>query len=424
MKSHPTSLILLAAALALGATARSAERTVAELEKELALAKAKIAVLEAEADLAAKKATLTTLQGNKADAPKPSKPVGAKDDKTSGGPERVKKPSSDVTTETEDLRKKFLPSSFEWREVRKTGTDLLTHAGTRVIAPYAIDKDTRELKTDATRLGGYLEVVYSNTWAWQPDGAASSIAWGARGAQGKPCEKSQWQNSWKDKKLLSDSDAVWVSPHRWFCDPDDTTDYTARVSLEFGKGAERTASTITGSGDFNGEIAFNGHFLQGYATNTLFTLGLGGSAGASTDREARRVHPRYFAGLVGKLGRVIDVDGKGKKRLALAHLGLGYAQVDTVRFDPGDATKTHVIFDGPVPRYRRSRGPAMELELLYPIADANYAYLGGRVYDRTDPGQWSLTLGYSFNFVEFLGSFQSKSNPAEPAAAKDTPAKK
>lgn len=414
MKTRCSALIVVATACVLAASpVRAAEKTVAELEKELALAKAEIALYKAEADLAEKKAAWKKLKGEKADDPT-AKPAGdtSKETPTPKPPE-----TPTVLTTTEELREKYLPSSFEWRKVEKSGTDLLTHAGTRIIAPYTIDTTTRELKNDSTRLGGYLEIVYSNTWAWQPDGAASSIAYGVD-LDPRPPGGSQWKESWKNHKLLSDSDAVFVSPRRWFTDPDDTTDYSARLSLEFANGGSATASTVTGSGNFSGEVAADAHLFQGYATNTLFTLGLGGSVGASTDREARRVHPRYFYGVVGKLSRVISVDDKGKKRLALAHLGIGYAHVDNVQFDPADATKTHVLFDGTVPSYRRSKGPALEFELFYPISDANYAYLGARVYDRTDPGQWSLTIGYSFNLVDFLGSFKSKSNPAEPAAAK------
>jgi len=418
MKTPPCALIALPVALALAALpTRGAEKTVAELEKELAVAKAELAVLKAETDLAAKKAALKSLQdGAGATGAGPATESGPEE----APPKKAGPAAPPVTATTEDLQK-YLPASFTWRQVEKSGTDLLWHAGTRVVAPYTIDPATKELKTDGTRLGGYLELLYSNTWAWQPDGAAASIAYGADPALPGG---SQWNGSWKNTKLLSDSDAVLVTPGQWFTDPDDTVDYTARVSLEFANGAERSAATVTGSGNFSGEVAVGAHFLQGYAKNTLFTLGVGGAVGATTDREARRVHPRYFAGLVGKLSRVVDVDGKGKKRLALAHLGLGYAQVDNVQFDPADATKTHLLFDGPVPRYRHSRGPALELELFYPLSDANYAYLGARVYDRTDPGQWSLTLGYSFDLVQFLGGFQSKSNAAEPTTAKGAEAKK
>lgn len=416
MKTCPSLFIALAATLALATSpTRGAEKTVADLEKELSLAKAENAVLKAEADLAQKKATLQKLQGGKPDDAE--NPAGENRPATDGPKDTRQR----VTALTEDLRE-LLPTSFEWREVKKTGTDLLTHTGTRVIAPYTIDKTTKELKTDGTRLGGYLELFYSNTWAWQPDGAASSIAYGAKNISDPKKERaSQWATNWEPgattKKLKSDSSAAWVCPVRWFEDPDDTIDYTTRLSLEFANGSKNSASTVTGSGDFSGEIGFDAHLLQGYATNTLFTLGLGGSVGASTDREARRVHPRYFAGVVGKFGRVITKDD-GKKRLALAHLGLGRAWFDNVQLDPDDATRTHVLFDGAVPRYRQHRSMALEFELFYPVLDANYAYLGARLYNHADPGQWSVTVGYSLDLAEFFSSFKSKSNTAEPADAK------
>ncbi|MBI2512036.1 MAG: hypothetical protein HYV96_08655 [Opitutae bacterium] len=417
MKTRPFTFIALALMLALAAPpTRGAEKTAAELEKELALAKAENAVLKAEADLAKKKAALQQLQGGK--------PAEPEDKPGEVGEKAVEPKPKKVTAVTEDLRA-HLPTSFEWREVKKTGTDLLTHAGTRVIAPYTIDKATKELKTDGTRLGGYLELFYSNTWAWQPDGAASSIAYGVDPTL---YGGSQWNDAWNPKQsrcerqLLSDSDAVWVSPIRWFEDPDDTIDYTTRLSLEFANGAKNSASTVTGSGDFSGEVGLDAHILQGYATNTLFTLGLGGSIGASTDREARRVHPRYFAGIVGKFGRVITKDD-GKKRLALAHLGLGQAWFDNVQLDPDDPTRSHVLFDGVVPSYRQNKSMALEFELFYPVLDANYAYLGARLYNHTDPGQWSVTVGYSLDLAEFFSSFKSKSNAAEPATANKAPEK-
>jgi hypothetical protein len=394
---------------------RSAEKTVAELQTQLAVAEAKIAVLEAQAALAQKQAALAALQPGDAANPTTPPKTGPKESPAPQAnppaPPPKTPPAPIHTTVTEDLRK-LLPNSFSWWwDVDKFGTDLLVHAGTRVLAPYTIDKSTGELKSDGTRLGGYLEVLYSNTWAWQPDGAASSIAYGANE---ELYGGSQWNPSWKNKKshgnqLLSDSDTTWISPLRWKDDADDTIDYTTRFSFEFANGADRSASTITGSGDFSGEVAFDAHFLQGYATNTLFTLGLGGSIGASTDREARRVHPRYFGGLVGKLSRVIHKDGK--KRLALAHFGLGYARIDNVRFT--DDAKTHVKLDGPVPRYEAIDGATLEFELFYPVLDANYAYVGARLLDRADPGQWSITLGYSFDPFELFKGFQSSSNPSE-----------
>jgi hypothetical protein len=409
MKKPYTTLLLITG---LALVARAAEPTIESLQKDLNLTKAQLKVAQAEIAetkakqaLAAAKAALKKIDPTVKDDPDAEvTPDGTEEPATvTPKPNEPRTNSPAPGTRTQEAVAK-LPA-FSWRQVDKKGTDLFTHTGTRMIAPYKIDTTTRKLTTDGGRLGGFLELVYSNTWAWQPDSVAASLATG-----------EQWKGDWTDNKLNGDSAGSWVNPFR--SDWDRTADFSARMSFEFANGGTASVGTVTGSGDFGAEVAGNKHILQGYGDNSVWSLGVGGSVGGVTDRNARQVHPRFFGGLVANIGRVIEVDSDKTKRMALLHLGLGFARIDNVVFDPTDPTKGTILFDGAAPLYRRKTGPAAEAELFFPVSKAAYATVGARFYGQMDPSPWSLSLGMTVDLVGAIKGIVPSSNTSEAAAAK------
>lgn len=376
-------------------SAQAAELTLEEAKKEIELTKAKLAVAEAKLDLAAKQTALDKLQGKSPG--RAAEP--AQDETTASAP--PKPDPKPITAEQAKINK--LPA-FSWAEVNKEGSDLFFHAGTRVVAPYTIDQTTKKLSTEGGDLGGFLELVYTNTWAWKPANIQSSLA------------GDQWAKRWQGDLLKSKGASIFLNPFK--ADWDQSSDFSARLSFEYGNEETASVGTVTGSGDFGAEVAGNKHFFQGYTHDSAWSVGLGGAIGAVTDRKTRSIHPRFFGGLVANISRVIESDEGKTKRLALLRLGFGYARIDNLKLDPTDPTGETVLFKGSLPVYERKTGPAAEAELFYPVGKAAYVTVGARLYGEMDPSPWSLSLGYTIDPIEALKGFIPEKNTSEPAAEK------
>lgn len=369
-------IILLLSAGLVPALSAAGEPSVDELKKELTRTKAELAVLKAEADLAKKRKELQDL----VDGRDPEEPV-------SGEPAACGTQAAPKQTKPVPLMKKLKAAT--------DGPNVFFHTGVRVLTPYKLDYGTHKLSSDSTTTGGFLEIVASNIWTWQPGYIQQSWEGHNRAYQAKHgvgLEEYDWQ-----PLFTKNLDEGW--------------DYHARLSFDFGADKEASAATITGSGDVGAEVAVTKHLARGWTPGGAWSVGPGISIGMVTDRQARQVHPSLFAGVNTSASFLI---GEKEDRFALLRLGFGWARVDGIEYD--DPMQDTIRFDGNVPLYNAAWRPAAEAELWWPMGESGQLTAGARIYghprhsaSRLD--QWTLYLGARLDIPSALGAL----NPAKKA---------
>lgn len=385
----PQSLLLLFMLPVLPA-AFPAEKTAKELQAELDLTKAKLAVADAKLALADAETALKNLT--------PDAPGGA----VAGGSKRGTQPPAGSgsaggkrdnpgdTTPAPDPAKTYPPGA-------SGGPAMFFNTGVRVLNPFKIDPATHKISSSSPQTGGFLEIVASNIWAWQPEyifQSRNQAVKGRKASLAKVAKAPLTEDQLASESALLDYD--WQSLTSM--DLDEGWDYQARVSFEFGPDAQPSAATVTGSGDIGAQFSFNKHVSRGWTPNGAWSVGVGGSIGAVTDRASRRVHRDIMAGVTSTSSFSVG----DSKRLALLRIGFGYANIDNVRYE--DADKDLIKFEGTVPQFESHWRPATEAEVWWPMGDAAYLTLGARIYGHGKPDQWTLYLGTTIDIPQAIAS--------------------
>lgn len=328
-----------------------------------------------------------------------------------GSPSPVATTRSEEPTPKEDEEEKPDPTgqgsgtktASVWPRKAKAGDNVFFHSGVRVLTPYTIDATTKKISSSSTQTGGFMEVVASNLWTWQPEYMAQS-----RDAFERDPLSARQRNEHADTSVLPDY--AWQSLMHWD-NYDEGWDYLGRLSFEFGADQELTAATITGSGDVSAELAFTKNLARGWTPNGAWSVGPGASIGAVTDRAARIVHQSLYTGVNTAASFMVG----DKNRLALLRIGFGWAKVDGVRYDETATDPDVIVFNGSVPDYENKWRPAAEAELWWPLADAGHVTAGARIYGDNKPDQWTLYLGVTLAIDKALAAL----NPTKTEKPKE-----
>lgn len=288
------------------------------------------------------------------------------------------------------------------------------HTGLRTLAPFTVNKAS-VVDTSTTATVGFLEFVYSDHWAWRPERRMLAEERRAK-AEGDQSLKESLLLS-RERKAKFFGSAISDGRNGW--------DFAGRISFNFGSGDEPGASSITGSGDFATEVMLAKHIFRGWTKTNAYSVSLGGSVAATTDRASLRVHPRYLYGPSYAVSFDDPLSATGTTpRRGLFTLQLGAAYVDgathMTRLDKEaeklrnpslDPTALIVRTVAPgVPRYSLKRGSGIEAELFYPFGKQALVTFGAKAYrlEDSDLAPWSLYIGISTPLSKAAAGFFPK----------------
>ena len=317
-------------------------------------------------------------------------------------------------TDTRTAAEKYLRSLFDDAMAEQqpiTDYPSFFHTGLRMHAPFTVTP-AGAIDSGQTKTGGFLEFVHTNIWAWRPARVCETKT-DVLNALGYPVAKP-----WKDETLWARHQGekkVRPNPCPQYFDPWALLDFSngwdasSRLSFEFGASDTASASTITGSGDFDAEVNVDKQIFRGWTPDTAYSIDFGGSIGAVTDRSSLRVHPRY---LVGPSMMVAFEDplreGQSTQRRGLFNVHVGRAVIDSVRFIDREKNLIETVSPG-VPRYVKRYTNAIEMELYYPLGLQSFVTAGARVYSgSTELSPWTLYVGITTPFTKVAESLFPK----------------
>lgn len=312
----------------------------------------------------------------------------------------VKEAMREVLSEKEELKANF------------RNYQAFFHLGMNLLNPYTITsaaEGTSRKKIDPssdTEIGGFLEFVYTNRWAWNEERIANDrlrrrgaqITYGALMASGSEDErKALRMRSEETRSIFAGEGSVLAQ-----------VDIQARLGYNFANDSELTANTLVGSSDINAELDVAVPFVAGDFVTGAFTVGPEISYGATTAKNAMDVHHRWFAGIGYSTAFESLYEADGRRRILL-HARMGYASVENVRFLNADTREILTINDG-TPRYFRERALAFEAEIFFPVRSHSFLTLGARIYGvpSTGPNPWNIYLGITTPLSELVDGLLPK----------------
>ena len=277
-------------------------------------------------------------------------------------------------------------------------TDGLTRffqAGFRKINPYSIeidpnDPDKRLLGDGNNESTAFIEFVYANHWAWNPERIQASA-----------------ESSYP---LFSTFSENWAGGDFW--------DFDSRFSYNLNSSDDTTASAITGGSDISAEIGISRHLARHRFDNgSAYSIGLDYNLGVTSDRKEFDAHQRHFLGL--SYNGSFHVPGAGD-RMAQFSVRAGWSNLDNVVFEDPETREIRTIRDGRA-AYNMDGAMAIETDLIYPIGSTAAVTFGARIYSMTDPNTWTVQIGYTKPLSELFGGLFPKSGN-EPKGDSTKPA--
>jgi hypothetical protein len=279
------------------------------------------------------------------------------------------------------------------------------HGGARMLSPYTIVRDPADpganiIQSQNSRTTAFLEFVYCDIWAWRDDRVQyTRDQMKVRYEKDYPGKTASVADRTWEAPTLSDPDVLCDWAHGW--------DFTTRLGFNFGADKQASAAAIAGSGDINAEVSLDRHLIRGWTQRGNYSVGLGGSAAATTDRSALRVHPYYLVGPSFTVAIADPLSPGDHPRKALIRMRAGPAWIDSVEYaDRQRGTIRTVRPD--LPYYAARPSKALEAELYYPFNEQSLLTIGTRIFDGVDPSPWSLYLGVTMPIATLADSITPK----------------
>lgn len=340
------------------------------------------------------------------------KPAGTAQDKLPANATDAETAST-VAKLPKHLREAVTAALEEQQPVRDYHT--FFHTGLRTLAPFTVDKAS-VVDASSTTTIGFFEFIYSDHWAWRPERLQLAEQ---RRAETEADPTITGGLISREHKVRYFGSAIADGRNGW--------DFAGRVSFNFGAGDEASASSITGSGDFATEVMLAKHIFRGWTKTNAYSVSLGGSVAATTDRASLRVHPRYLYGPSYTVSFDDPLSATGTcPRRGLFTLQLGATYIDSATLMTSsekeaeakrnpermiDTSKLIVRTVAPgMPRYSLKRGSAIEAELFYPFGKQALITLGAKAYrlEDSDLTPWSLYLGITTPLSKAAAGFFPK----------------
>lgn len=226
-------------------------------------------------------------------------------------------------------------------------------------------------------------------------------------------------------------------------------DFDARFGYTFAADADATGSTVVGSGDVNGSVAygiplFNGYYsprvrLRDGTPMRLTTTGdLEMLFEAVTDRGILDIHQRWVVGGSWNVGVLLEPlhipglhdDEELRPRVYEMSVRAGWAQSDVPVFCnekrktngvPGceetqvtltsdkenGQTRTTIATTRGLPDFRSADGWSLDFDVNLPFGETGYAVMNATMLlgSRLEPNPWSFRLGLTVPFEDLVGVF-------------------
>lgn len=254
------------------------------------------------------------------------------------------------------------------------GISRFFHAGFRRVDPYGFSEPTgtdqiRKLIDSDEESTAFIEFVYANRWAWNPERIVNAT---------NGDESLFFKEPLKGKYY----------------------DFDARFSYNLSDSDDTSASAIAGGSDVSGEFNISRHILRHkFSDHAAYSINLEFGYGITSDAQQFDAHQRLFAG-VGYNASFAAPGSSG--RSGLFSIRAGWSGIDNVNFKDADSSELVTIRDGRID-YKMDDAIALETELIYPIGTDSALTFGARIYGKTDPNTWSVQIGYTKPLDDLLG---------------------
>ncbi len=295
------------------------------------------------------------------------------------------------------------------------------HVGANLLNPYKIvptteKEDVRKKigPSSETEVGGFLEFVYTNRWAWNEERVTRPLFQNQKYGTYANLPSFLADQSEENKGRIRDFYSRNESNRSIFSGKTDRwallseVDVQLRFGYNFSSGSELSANTLAGSSDINAELDLAVPFFAGDFVTDAYTVGPELSYAATTEKKALDVHHRLFAGIGYSTAFESPYEADAKRRILL-HTRLGYAQASNVRFLDNKTREIFTVNDGTA-RYFGENGLAFETEILFPVRTYSFLTLSARIYGvpKTGPNPWNLSIGFTTPLSSLLDGILPK----------------
>ena len=268
----------------------------------------------------------------------------------------------------------------------------------------------------------FVEFLYSNRWAWNPERICHSISddekyeYGILSILDFSDKESRATIGPTNNQDFSFVDKMKRIPKY--------LDFDFRLSYDFSDSADNEkidTAKVVGTSDISMEVNLGAHlFRHPFKNKSAFAVTAEIGYGLSTDRSAFDTHGRFFWG-IGYAASFASMGGGD--RAGLFRTRIGKARLDTIAFDTDANTEDNLAIRtkvGGIPEYQTKEGIAFESELIYPIGPDSLITFGASIYKDIEPDVWSVQIAYSrpisslLDGIFALGSSGDVSKPLTP----------
>jgi hypothetical protein len=315
----------------------------------------------------------------------------------------IKKTVKDAMREAWKAKDEAEANFKSYQAFFNVGVNLLNPHKILPIGDSPTNRRTIEPKSN-TEVGGFLEFVYTNRWAWNEDRVQN--AWWKSHKDAKNLGGLGEADQQKYRKRLPSTQAYFSKEGVKLKAFLQQVDVQFRLGYFYSKDSELSANTLVGSSDLSAELDVSFPLVAHDSVTGAFSVGPDFSYAATTDRSAMDVHHRWFAGL-GYTASFESPYTDDHHRRILLHTRLGYAHVESVRFLNEQTREIYTYHEG-TPRYFGEKALGFETEIFYPVRAHSFLTLGARIYGGTNPNPWNVYLGITTPLSSLLDGILPK----------------
>jgi hypothetical protein len=257
------------------------------------------------------------------------------------------------------------------------------HIGLTAISPYKVG-DNNVLARNGNDTRGFVEYVFGDYWAFTASDAVAERDPQVIRLYGAPNPPAAPDGNWPKVRgaFLNRFDSEF------------------RAGFTLGGNSEKSASTITGSGDFNLGAAFGYQLFKMWSPDWRMSVGPVVAGGLTTDLSNLEVHPNALVGVGWNVGLKPFLPEVANRRIGLTFRA-GYAWTDVPRLGLNESGQTVVLRTGDRVDFDSMRGGfGVGAHVFYPVTRSSFLTFGGRIQTTSEADQWTFYVGY----VQSIGS--------------------